>query len=299
MTPGKSTGRGKSATSAAKKRVTPSKAAKKPVAKAAAKPAKKAAPKKAPRAAVKVKTKAKARVSPQAPAAAPRVANVESRPLDPITVDKNSAGTPVIDVLNMKREKVGRAELNGRLFCTVPNEALIHEAVVMQQASQRQGTADTKERGEVSGTGRKPWKQKGTGRARAGSIRSPLWRGGGIVFGPTPRSYAYAFPRKKARAALAGAMSAKVAQGDVVVLDALALAEPKTKLMAGLLKTLGLEGSVLIVHGDQSGALARASANLRQVTLLDVRGLNVFDVLAHRHILLVQSDLAQLGEMCA
>jgi large subunit ribosomal protein L4 len=202
----------------------------------------------------------------------------------------------VVTVLNVNKETVGRAELTGRLFASEPNRALLHEAVSMQLASRRQGTADTKERGEVSGTGRKPWKQKGTGRARAGSIRSPLWRKGGTVFGPTPRRYGYAFPRKKARAALAGAMSAKVAQNEVVVLDQLALPEPKTKLMAGILNTLGLEGSVLIVHRDEDGRIRRASANLGRVTVLDVPGLNVYDVLAHRHVVLMQSDLGRLAE---
>ena len=202
-----------------------------------------------------------------------------------------------LDVINVKRETVGKVRLTGRLFSTPINASLIHEAVVMQQASMRQGTANTKGRGEVSGTGKKPWKQKGTGRARAGSIRSPLWRGGGTVFGPTPRSYAYAFPRKKARAALASAMSAKVTQGDVMILDRLTLPEPKTKAMAGLLKTLGVEGNVLIVHHDESGVVPRASANLRRVTVIDPQRLNLYDVLAHRHIILVQSDLQALGEM--
>ena len=210
---------------------------------------------------------------------------------------RGEAGSRVFDVLNMNREKVGQVDLSSGLFATRPNAALIHEAVVMQQASQRQGSADTKGRAEVSGSGRKPWKQKGTGRARAGSIRSPLWRVGGTVFGPTPRAYGYAFPRKKARAALAGALSARAGQGDLVVLDALSLAEPKTKAMVGVLNRLGLDGSVLIVHRDESGTLARASRNLQRVTLVDVPGLNVYDVLAHRHILLVQSDLQRIGEV--
>jgi large subunit ribosomal protein L4 len=208
-----------------------------------------------------------------------------------------ASGAPVLDVVNMKKKKVGQVELTQWFFVTPVNQALIHEAVVMQLASQRQGTADTKERGEVRGSGRKPWKQKGSGRARAGSVRSPIWRGGGTVFGPTPRSYAYAFPRKKARAALAGAMSAKVAQGDVTVLDELSLTQPKTKEMAGILKSLGLDGRVLIVHRDETGSLRRASANLGRVTVLDVARLNLYDVLSHRHIVLMQSDLPRFGEV--
>lgn len=240
---------------------------------------------------------------PAAPRRAPREA-VKTEPTAQTPQPKVEAvavvsGPRVVDVLNMKKQKVGQVELSGPMFSTSPNAVLIHEAVVMQQAAMRQGTADTKGRGEVSGAGRKPWKQKGTGRARAGSIRSPLWRGGGIVFGPTPRGYGYAFPRKKGRAALAGALSAKLAQGDLVVLDELSLVEAKTKAMVGVLNTLGLEGSVLIVNRDESGKLARASNNLRRVTVLDVQGLNVYDVLAHRHIVLVQSDLKRLGEVWA
>ena len=293
------------------KAVTPSsgKAAKRPAAsggrraKAASEPtAAKRAPRRAAAAPVsRRKTAAPAqaakRPAPRREAATPaRERAATAVPAVP-TVPGGEAGSRVFDVLNMKSEKVGRVDLSSGLFATRPNAALIHEAVVMQQASQRQGSADTKGRAEVRGSGRKPWKQKGTGRARAGSIRSPLWRGGGTVFGPTPRGYGYAFPRKKARAALAGALSAKAGQGDLVVLDALSLAEPKTKAMVGVLNRLGLDGSVLIVHRDESGTLARASRNLQRVTLVDVPGLNVYDVLAHRHILLVQSDLQRIGEV--
>lgn len=259
----------------------------------------------APTAAKRAPRRAAATPAPRRKAAAP--ARTAKRPapkretaaMAPVVqvAPRGETGSRVFDVLNMNSEKVGQVDLSSGLFATRPNAALIHEAVVMQQASQRQGSADTKGRAEVRGSGRKPWKQKGTGRARVGSIRSPLWRGGGTVFGPTPRSYGYAFPRKKARAALAGALSAKAGQGDLVVLDALSLAEPKTKAMVGVLNRLGLDGSVLIVHRDESGTLARASRNLQRVTLVDVPGLNVYDVLAHRHILLVQSDLQRIGEV--
>jgi large subunit ribosomal protein L4 len=263
---------------------------------------------KARKPAVKVSAKTKAPARParattkeRSPKAAPTPAPARKQPsAAPVTrpsVEITASGARVVPVLNVKRETVGRVELTGRLFTSEPNRALLHEAVTMQLASRRQGTADTKERGEVSGTGRKPWKQKGTGRARAGSVRSPIWRKGGIVFGPTPRSYGYPFPRKKARAALAGAMSAKVIQDEVVVLDQLALPEPKTKLMAGMLAALGLDGSVLIINRDEDGRIRRASANLGRVTVLDVSGLNVYDVLAHRHVLLMQADLGRLAEV--
>jgi large subunit ribosomal protein L4 len=270
---------------------TPAAKVRKPAAKTAAKAKATAArpSRSAPRERAK---KPVAAAVPKAPKAAPA-------PVTRPAVEITASGARMVSVLNVKMETVGRVELTGRLFTTEPNRALLHEAVVMQLASRRQGSADTKERGEVSGTGRKPWKQKGTGRARAGSVRSPLWRKGGIVFGPTPRAYGYAFPRKKSRAALAGAISAKVAQNEVVVLDQLALSEPKTKLMAGMLDTLGLQGRVLIVHRDEDGRIRRASANLGRVTVLDVPGLNVYDVLAHQHVVLMQSDLARLTEAWA
>lgn len=278
----------KSSTSRSK---TPAAKARKPAVKTAAKAKTTAArpPRSAPR------ERAKKPVA----AAAPKASKAAPAPVTRPAVEITASGARMVSVLNVKMETVGRVELTGRLFTTEPNRALLHEAVVMQLASRRQGSADTKERGEVSGTGRKPWKQKGTGRARAGSVRSPLWRKGGIVFGPTPRSYGYAFPRKKSRAALAGALSAKVAQNEVVVLDQLALSEPKTKLMAGMLDTLGLRGRVLIVHRDEDGRIRRASANLGRVTVLDVPGLNVYDVLAHQHVVLMQSDLARLTEAWA
>ncbi len=270
------TTKGRQATAKAAARPTKAKKAKKPAARPAVATTRRAASK-----------------SKTLEAAAPKPA-VSRAPFKPVEV--TASGARVLDVLNVKREAVGRVELTGPLFASAPNRALLHEAVIMQLASRRQGTADTKERGEVSGTGKKPWKQKGTGRARAGSVRSPLWRKGGITFGPTPRDYGYAFPRKKGRAALAGAMSAKVAQREVVVLDHLALAEAKTKLMAGVLDALGLDGRVLIVHRDENGWIRRASANLGRVTVVDAAGLNVYDVLANQHIVLMQSDLGPLME---
>jgi large subunit ribosomal protein L4 len=266
---------------------SPSKGRPKAAKAAAAKP-KKTASRTASSAPRRAAGKPKKAAAVSAPAAAAKAA--------PRPVEITASGGRMVDVLNVKRETVGRVELNGPLFASEPNRGLLHEAVVMQLASRRQGSADTKERGEVAGSGRKPWKQKGTGRARAGSVRSPLWRKGGTVFGPTPRDYGYAFPRKKGRAALAGAMSAKVAQNGVIVLDQLALAEAKTKLMAGVLDALGLDGRVLIVHGDDDGHIRRASANLGRVTVLDVAGLNVCDVLANQHIVLMQSDLGRLAE---
>src|SRR5213080_4748255 len=146
---------------------------------------------------------------------------------------------PTVDVVDLKRQKVGTVDLPEEVFGCKLHTALVHEAVVMQQACERQGTASTLRRGEVSGSGKKPWKQKHTGRARAGSIRSPVWRHGGIVFGPHPRSYAYSIPKKKYHAALRSALSARLADGAVVVLSDLSIAEPKTKLLAQALASLG------------------------------------------------------------
>ena len=206
---------------------------------------------------------------------------------------------PQLDVVNFKNEKVGTVELPDGLFAVEINKPLIHEAVVMQQAAMRQGTASTKTRGFVRGGGKKPWKQKGTGRARHGSIRSPIWRGGAIVFGPHPRSYAYAFPKKKARAALHGALSAKVKAGEVVIIDGLELAEAKTRVLAAGLKALGLSRRVLVVMERPVESFERAAQNLPNVDLIRIAGLNVFDLLAHRHIIIPRAALEPMQEVWA
>ena len=150
---------------------------------------------------------------------------------------------PTVDVVDLNRRKVGSAELPAEVFGCAPHRALVHEAVVMQRACERQGTASTLRRGEVAGSGKKPWKQKHTGRARAGSVRSPVWRHGGSVFGPKPRSYAFSMPKKKYRAALQSALSAKVAEGHLVVVSSLSLEQPKTKLLAKALGQFGAGGA--------------------------------------------------------
>src|SRR6184192_3656689 len=147
---------------------------------------------------------------------------------------------PTVDVLDIHKRKVGSVELHDGVFGVEADGPLVHTAVVMQQACERQGTASTLRRGEVSGSGRKPWKQKHTGRARAGSIRSPVWRHGGTVFGPKPRKYAYAIPKKQYRAALQSALSAKLADGQVMVVSDLTLPEPKTRLLAKMLAQMGV-----------------------------------------------------------
>lgn len=204
---------------------------------------------------------------------------------------------PTIDVFNLQNKKVGTVDLDERLFGVAVNKPLIHEAVVMQRASRRQGTAATKTRGLISGGGRKPWKQKGTGRARAGSSRSPLWRGGGTIFGPTPRSYAYAFPRKKYRAALRGVLTAKARDGEFRVVDRLEVGEAKTKQMAVIMKSLGLSGRTLIITDGVQEKVERSARNIPGVQLLSVPELNVYDLLCARTVLVSKDVLARMNEV--
>jgi large subunit ribosomal protein L4 len=203
---------------------------------------------------------------------------------------------PTVDVVNLSKEKVGTVDLNDQLFGAEVNKPLIHEAVVMQRASMRQGTAATKTRGFVSGGGKKPWRQKGTGRARSGSIRSPLWRGGGTIFGPNPRNYGYAFPRKKYRAALRGVLTAKMQEGAVLVVDRLELADAKTKPMAQILKNLDAVKRTLIVVSEIDEKLSRAVRNIPSVKVLSVQGLNVYDLICARLVLIPQEAVAKLQE---
>ena len=204
---------------------------------------------------------------------------------------------PEVDVVNIQNEKVGTVKLSNRIFEEKVNRSLIHEVVVMQQASMRQGTAATKTRGLVSGGGRKPWRQKGTGRARHGSIRSPIWRGGGTTFGPQPRDYGYAIPKKKYRAALRGVLTAKQQDGEVTILDQLQLKEPKTKPFVKILKGLGLSKKTLIVVDEIPKVLELSVRNVPWVSLISVQRLNVYDLLSHAHVLITQRALAGIDEV--
>jgi large subunit ribosomal protein L4 len=204
---------------------------------------------------------------------------------------------PIVDVVDSKKKKVGSVELPNEVFGCKPHGPLVHEAVVMQRACDRQGTASTLRRGEVSGSGKKPWKQKHTGRARAGSLRSPVWRHGGTVFGPKPRSYAFVMPKKKYRAALQSALSAKLSEGNVVVVSELAIAEAKTKLLANVLAQLGISGSVLLVIADPASNVVQAGKNLPNVTVLRPEELNVYDVLRCNSLVIPQGDLERVKEV--
>lgn len=203
---------------------------------------------------------------------------------------------PTVDVVDSQKKKVGKVELHAGLFGADIDGPLVHEAVVMQQASARQGTASTLRRGEVSGSGKKPWKQKHTGRARAGSIRSPVWRHGGSVFGPKPRRYDYAMPKKKYHGALRSALSAKLAAGEIVVVSDLTIEKPKTKLLAKTLTQLGLSAKTLIVVGEGRLDLERAARNLAGVKLVRPEQLNVYDVLRYNVILIPEREVARIQE---
>ena len=206
---------------------------------------------------------------------------------------------PTIDIVDMNRRKVGAAELRPEVFGVEVKTSVLHEVVVMQEANLRQGTASTKTRSIVSGTGRKPYKQKHTGRARAGSIRSPVWRHGGIVFGPHPRDYGYSIPQGKARGAVRAALSAKVRDGGLLVLEDLPESDGKTKSLAAMLKVLSLKGKTLIVAGGEQDLLRRAAANLSPVTVVQPEGVNVRDLLLHDTVLIARRDLARLEEAWA
>jgi len=206
---------------------------------------------------------------------------------------------PTIDIIDLNRRKVGAAELRPEVFGVEVKTSVLHEVVVMQEANRRQGTASTKTRSIVSGTGRKPYKQKHTGRARAGSIRSPVWRHGGIVFGPHPRDYGYSIPQGKARGAVRAALSAKVRDAGLLVLEDLPESDGKTKSLAAMLKVLSLKGKTLIVAGGEQDLLRRAAANLSPVTVVQPEGINVRDLLLHDTVLIARRDLARLEEAWA
>lgn len=204
----------------------------------------------------------------------------------------------LVDVVNAKNETVDRCELPEAIFAAVVKPHVLHDVVRMQLANRRQGTADTKGRSEVSGGGKKPWKQKGTGRARAGTTRSPLWRHGGTVFGPVPRDYSYAFPRMARRRALASALSEKVRLNKLVVVDAIPLAEPKTKALAAFVESgLKLTGKVLFVFDGENGNLELAARNHPKIDAVRALQLHAYHVLNNETVVISRAAAEQLGEV--
>lgn len=206
---------------------------------------------------------------------------------------------PKVALLNQTGSNVGEIELNDSVFGIEPNQHVLYDAVIMQRASLRQGTHKVKNRSEVAGGGRKPWRQKGTGRARQGSIRSPQWRGGGVVFGPTPRSYAYKLPKKVRRLAIKSALSTKVLDNSIVVLEDLAFNAPKTKEMTSVLKGLSVERKALIVTADINENVALSARNIPGVTVVTATGVNVLDVLHHDKLIMTKAAVQKVEEVLA
>ncbi|MTT32767.1 50S ribosomal protein L4 [Terrilactibacillus sp. BCM23-1] len=204
---------------------------------------------------------------------------------------------PKLVVLDQKGSEVGNIELADSVFGIEPNEHVLYQAIVMQQASRRQGTHATKNRSAVRGGGRKPWRQKGTGRARQGSIRSPQWVGGGTVFGPTPRSYSYKLPKKARRLAIKSALSSKVKDNEVVVLDNLAFEAPKTKEFSNVLTNLSVTKKALIVTSELDESVVLSSRNIPGVTVLTAPEVNVLDVVSHDKLIVTKEAAAKLEEV--
>ena len=202
-----------------------------------------------------------------------------------------------LKVMDQNGKDSGEVTLNDKVFGIEPNESVVFEAIIRQRAGKRQGTSKVKNRSAVRGGGKKPWRQKGTGRARQGSIRSPQWRGGGTVFGPTPRSYAYTMPRKQRRLAIKSVLSQKMIDKDLIVLDKLTMSAPKTKDLVSMLNSLNVDGKVLIVSDDNNVQLS--ARNLAKVKAVPVNGLNVEDAVNYDKLILTQDAVKKIEEVLA
>ena len=202
-----------------------------------------------------------------------------------------------VPVYSLTGEIIEQIEVSDHIFAVPVNEGVIHQAMVRQQANARQGTASTKTRSEVSGSGRKLFRQKGTGYARAGSRRSPIRRGGGITFGPKPRDYSQALPKKMRRLALKGALSAKVRDKELMVLENLEFDEPKTKKMAQILTTLGVDSSALVVTSEPEGNVIKSARNLPDIKTMPANLLNVLDILSHKMLLMTVTAVRKAEQL--
>jgi len=206
---------------------------------------------------------------------------------------------PKVALYNVSGAQVGEVELSDAVFGIEPHIHVLHEAVLLQQASLRQGTHKTKGRSEVRGGGRKPWKQKGTGRARQGSIRAPQWKGGGTVFGPTPRSYSYKLPKKVRRLAIKSALSSKVIDNELIVLDGLNLAAAKTKEFAAILGNLNVNRKALIVAGEYNENVALSARNIPGVKYVAADGISVLDVMLYDKLIMTKDAVQKVEEVLA
>lgn len=204
---------------------------------------------------------------------------------------------PTVKVRNLKNKEVGDLELSDAVFGASLNESLIHAAVRNFQANARAGTVGTKTRGDVSGAGRKLWKQKGTGRARIASLRSPLWKGGGNTHGPQPRDWSYSLPKKMKQGALRSALSERLREGNLLVLDEWKLDQPKTKDFISLLGGLDLAGKTLIVDSLENTNLMLASRNVKRAKIVNSYGLNIYDLLYHEKLVLTRAAAEELAEL--
>lgn len=200
----------------------------------------------------------------------------------------------LVPVHNMAGEKVGEIELRDEIFAAPINKTVMHQALVRQLANARRGTHKAKSRGEVAGGGRKPWRQKGTGRARQGSTRAPQWRGGGIVFGPTPRSYEQKMPRKMRRVAMRSALSAKASNEQLVIVQDLSLEKPKTKDFVAVLQKLKVHNSALILLPDRNDNVELSARNLPDVKTLHAGYLNMRDLLGHEMLVLTTDAISEI-----
>jgi large subunit ribosomal protein L4 len=202
---------------------------------------------------------------------------------------------PVASVYNLKKEVVGEVELPDRIYDVEIKPYLVHEVVVAQMAARRAGTASTKTRGEIAGSTKKPYRQKGTGRARAGSRKSPLWRGGGTIFGPKPRDFSVQIPKKVRRGALKVALTAKLQEEELLVLDTMKMEEIRTKKFVEAMKGLGLENA-LVITDQPDDTLEKSSRNVPGYKVLRVDGLNCYDVLKYKHLVILQASLPKIEE---
>ena len=204
---------------------------------------------------------------------------------------------PTVKVRNLKNEELREVQLSDAVFGAPLNEGLIHAAVRNFMANARQGTSATKTRGDVSGAGRKLWKQKGTGRARIASLRSPLWKGGGNVHGPQPRDWSYQMPKKMRQGALRSALSERVREGKVTLIDSWQLAKPKTREFTGALRALGHEGKTLIVDSFDNENLMLSTRNVQSAKVVNSFGLNIYDLLYHEQLIISEAAVKELEQL--
>jgi large subunit ribosomal protein L4 len=210
------------------------------------------------------------------------------------TAPEKRAQSPKVEVVNAANETIREIQLSADVFAAKPNPHLVYEAVKQYRAGGRRGTHMTKNRALVSGSGKKPWRQKGTGRARFGETRNPLWRHGGTVFGPQPRDYSYAMPKKARAAALRAALSQRLGEGAVKVVEAFGVEEPKTKVLKGLLAKLGIAGKAVVVDHQPSDALVLSGRNLPGVKVVADSHLTAYDVVDCKHLVVSQEALDKL-----